>query len=86
MKRADLKNDPTPNRQILAGWQRLIAALLKNALSDAKSGDQESVEWLRGDGLLWLEWLGIRQPAIGLDRLLNPTGKIVLKIFRSDYV
>ena len=81
VKRAD-PIDPTTTKQILAGWQRLIAALLKNAVHDARSGDQEAVDYLRGDGLIWLEWLGIRQPKIGVERLLDPPGKLVISIFR----
>ena len=83
VKRADPIPDPTTTKRVLAGWQRLIAALLKNAVSDARAGDQEAADFLRGDGLLWLEWLGIRRPAIGVERLLDPQGRLVLKIFRS---
>ena len=83
IKRADLIDDPTTTKKILAGWQRLIAALLKNALSDARAGDQEAVDWLRTEGILLLSWLGIRNPKAGLERLLDPPGKLVLKIFRS---
>lgn len=76
------RNDPTTTKRILGGWRRLIAALLKNAVQDARRGDQEAAAWLRNDGVELLDMLGIRQPAIGVDRLLDPPGKLVISIYR----
>ena len=78
-KRAD-PVDPTTTKQILAAYRRLIAAIIKAAMQDAKRGDLEAQDWLRTDGVFWLDWLGIRQPKAGVERLLDPPGKMVIRV------
>ena len=76
---SDLR-DPTTNKRILEAYRRLIAALLKNSIQDAKRGDLEAASWLRSEGVYWLDWLQIKQPEIGVERLLNPVGKMVVRV------
>ena len=72
--------DPTTSKKVLASWRRLIAALLKNSIQDAKRGDLEAVDWLQSEGIYWLDWLGIKQPGIGVERILDPPGKMVIRV------
>ncbi len=74
--------DPTTTKKILAGWRRLIASMLKTAVQDARNGDQSAAAWLRTDGIELLGLLGIKQPAIGVERLLDPPGRLVISIFK----
>lgn len=58
----------------------LAAAVIAQAVRDARKGDAQAREWLRGDGLLWLSVCGIDYDREQIDRRLRRAGKLVNKI------
>ena len=40
-------------------WTALASAVVLQAARDAKAGDHEAVAWLQGEGLRYLEFIGI---------------------------
>lgn len=64
--------DPTTNKKILAGYNRLAFAIVKQATRDLESRDPLTVlaalYWWLSDGPEWLELLGF-DPKGGLHRL-----------------
>lgn len=86
--RSERELDITTNLQILSGYRRLAASVVKNAVQEIKSGDpqtkQAAENWMQTDGVEWLAMLGISEPGAGVERLLDPPGKLVISIFRQE--
>jgi len=52
------------------GFIRLVNAVMIQAITDAKHGNKEALDWLKKDATLWLEAIGIECNPEDINRII----------------
>jgi len=53
------------------GFIRLVNAVMIQAITDAKHGNKEALDWLKTDATLWLEAIGIECSPEDIGRIIH---------------
>ena len=63
------------------GLIRLVNAVMIQAITDAKRGSKEALDWLKTDAALWLEAIGIEYSPENINRIIH--GRDTARLIKS---